>query len=62
MDIIIAGSDPVATDATAARIMGFDPWEIDHIKWAHQSGIGSMDDVEVVGNSIEDVYRPFERA
>jgi uncharacterized protein (DUF362 family) len=62
MDTIIAGSDPVATDAIASRTMGFDPEEIDHIKWGHESGIGNMEDIEVVGNSIEDVYRPFERA
>jgi uncharacterized protein (DUF362 family) len=62
MNTIIAGSDPVATDATAARIIGFDPWEIEHIKWAHQSGIGDIEDIEVVGNSIEDVYRPFQRS
>jgi uncharacterized protein (DUF362 family) len=62
MDTIIAGSDPVATDATAARIIGFDPWEIEHIKWAHQSGIGDIEDIEVIGNSIENVYRPFQRS
>jgi uncharacterized protein (DUF362 family) len=62
MDTMIAGSDPVATDATAARIMGFDPWEIDHIKWAHQLGIGNMEECEVVGNSLDDVFRPFERS
>ena len=31
MNLIIAGKDVVATDATAARIMGFDPAEISHI-------------------------------
>lgn len=28
MDLIIAGTDPVATDSTACRIMGIDPHEI----------------------------------
>ena len=30
MDLIIAGKDVVATDATTARVMGFDPHEISH--------------------------------
>jgi uncharacterized protein (DUF362 family) len=31
MNLIIAGKDVIATDATAARIIGFDPHEISHI-------------------------------
>lgn len=61
MDTIIAGVDPVATDATAARIMGFNPHEISHIRRAHEKGLGEMDDVEVVGARIEDVARSFKR-
>ncbi|MBD3207761.1 DUF362 domain-containing protein [Candidatus Bathyarchaeota archaeon] len=61
MNTIIAGTDPVATDATAARIMGFDPHEINHIIWAHQSGIGNIEKIEIVGSKMEDVIRPFER-
>ncbi|MCX6644185.1 MAG: DUF362 domain-containing protein, partial [Candidatus Bathyarchaeota archaeon] len=38
MDLIIAGKDVVATDATAARVMGFDPMEISHIRTAAQKG------------------------
>ena len=34
MDLILAGQDPVATDATCARIMGFDPHQIKHIQGA----------------------------
>jgi len=61
MNTIIAGTDPVATDATAARVMGFDPSEVNHIVWSHQSGIGSLNEIEVVGSKIEDVVRPFKR-
>ena len=39
MDLIIAGKDVVATDATAARVMGFDPAEISHIRTAAQKGL-----------------------
>jgi uncharacterized protein (DUF362 family) len=36
MDLIISGKDPVATDATCARVMGIDPHEISHIRTANQ--------------------------
>jgi len=62
MDLIIAGTDVVATDATASRIMGFDPNEIKHIRRAHEKGIGNLTDIEVVGEKIENVTRPFKPA
>ena len=61
MDLIIAGKDVVATDATAARIMGFDPHDVFHIRRVAEKGLGRIDDVEVVGESVEAVARPFER-
>ena len=61
MDTIIAGTDPVATDATATRVMGIDPQTIEHIKWGHERGLGEMYDVEVVGDSIDSVKRIFAR-
>lgn len=61
MDTIIAGTDPVATDATAARVMGIDPQTIEHIKWGHERGLGEMYDIEVVGDGIEAVKRIFAR-
>ena len=61
MDTIIAGTDPVATDATAARVMGIDPQTIEHIKWGHERRLGEMYDIEVVGDGIEAVKRIFAR-
>ncbi len=61
MDTIIAGADPVATDSTASRIMGFDPHEIGHIRMAHEKGLGEIDDIDVLGDGIENVKRVFER-
>ncbi len=60
MDTIIASTDVVGADATASRIMGFNPERIDHIRWADESGLGTMNP-EVVGDSIESVKRIFER-
>jgi uncharacterized protein (DUF362 family) len=61
MDTIIAGTDPVATDATAARVMGIDPQTIEHIKLGHERRLGEMYDIEVVGDGIEAVKRIFAR-
>jgi uncharacterized protein (DUF362 family) len=61
MDIIIASLDPVAADATGARVMGFNPWEIDHIVWAHDSGVGEIDDIEILGEDLRNVQRTFRR-
>jgi uncharacterized protein (DUF362 family) len=61
MDTIIAGADVVATDATAAGVMGIDPQTIEHIKWGHERGLGEMYDVEVVGDGVDAVKRIFAR-
>jgi uncharacterized protein (DUF362 family) len=61
MDLIIAGNDVVATDATAARIMGFEPAEIAHIRKAQEKGLGNIDEIEVLGSKIVDVRRMFKR-
>ena len=61
MDLIIAGKDVVATDATAARVMGFESMEISHIRRAYKKGIGNIDNIEIVGSQFDDVKRVFKR-
>ena len=61
MDLIIAGKDPVATDSTACRVMGINPHEIRHITLANKKGQGNIEDIEVVGEKLEDVKRTFKR-
>jgi len=61
MDLIIAGTDTVATDATACRVMGINPHEIKHIRKAHEKGLGNIDDIHVLGEKLENVTRPFKR-
>ena len=61
MDTVIASTDVVGADATASRIMGFNPERIDHIRWADESGLGTMTP-EVVGETVDSVKRVFERA
>jgi len=47
---IAAGTDPVAVDSVTARMMGFDPLSINHIRLAHERNLGCGDtaDIEVV--------------
>jgi uncharacterized protein (DUF362 family) len=60
MNLIIAGTDPVATDATAARVMGFNPYNIKHIRRAFEKGLGKSD-AQVVGEQLETVKRSFKQ-
>jgi len=64
MDLLIAGKEVVAVDATACRVMGIDPIEIYHIKKAYENGFGEMDEakIRVVGSRINEVRRYFRRS
>jgi len=50
-NILLAGADSVALDATAARLMGFDPLSIPYLRMAHERGLGVADPrhIELVG-------------
>ena len=63
MDLIIAGTNPLATDMTAAYIMGFEPEEVSTFNWAWTAGMtpASMDWIEVRGEKLNDVKRNFVR-
>lgn len=60
MNLVIAGKDPVATDATACRVMGIDPYEVSHIRRASEKGLGSIE-AQILGEKLEAVTRPFKR-
>jgi len=49
--IIISGKDPVAVDSVCARVMGFTPGSIAHIRKAAESGLGKME-YEIVGDPM----------
>jgi uncharacterized protein (DUF362 family) len=69
--ILIAGKDPVATDAVATATMGFDPTcdppnppflrSDNHLNLARELGLGTnrLEEIEVVGAAIADVRRLF---
>jgi uncharacterized protein (DUF362 family) len=64
LNLLMAGTDAVAVDTLAARIMGIDPAEVLSLCLAQGMGLGVWDekDIKVLGRSIEEVRRPFARA
>jgi hypothetical protein len=42
-NVILASSDPVALDATSAKVMGLDPMSLRFIRHAHERGLGVGD-------------------
>jgi hypothetical protein len=47
----------------AASVMGFDPGEVPTFAWANKAGMqpASLDGIEVRGEKIERVRRPFAK-
>ncbi len=58
-DIIIAGRDPVAVDAAGAMCMGTLPWIYGNIRESKENGIGTYDDIKIVGNTLEEAVRLY---
>ncbi len=60
-DLIIAGKDGVAVDAVGAQCMGALPWMYGGIRECKNAGIGTYDNINVVGTKLEDaviLYMP----
>lgn len=55
--LIVAGEDPVAVDTVATKAMGLDPTTVNMIQIADEIGIGTakLDEIEVVGASLNEV-------
>ena len=53
-NLILASGDQVAIDAVAAKMMGFDPMQIQYINLAHHAGlgIGKPEEIDVVGEDV----------
>jgi uncharacterized protein (DUF362 family) len=58
---IVLSANQVEADATCARLMGFEPKTIDHIRMAVERGLGTMDP-EVEGDSVESLSQRFKAA
>jgi uncharacterized protein (DUF362 family)/Pyruvate/2-oxoacid:ferredoxin oxidoreductase delta subunit len=57
LGVILASRDAVSVDAIATGIIGMDPMDIATTRYAHERGlgVGSLDSIEVVGESIKSV-------
>jgi len=58
-DLMIASDDIVAADSVATRVMGYDPETVGHIVEAAKRGLGNLDDIDIIGETIENVKRKF---
>lgn len=60
-NLILASSDQVAIDAVAAKIMGFDPMQIEYIRIADEEGLGNgrLENIEVLGYDISNLNYNF---
>lgn len=63
MNVIIAGTNPLATDMVAASTMGFAPEEVPTFVQANKIGMqpARLDDIEIRGAAIADVKQQFLR-
>ena len=61
MDVIVAGTNPLATDMVAAALMGFELREVPTFAWANKAGMNpaSLDDIEIRGEPLDRARRPF---
>lgn len=64
MNVIVAGNDVVAVDAVCARLMSFNPDDIEYLTLGEQAGLGTADlaNIELRGRSIEETAHKFEKA
>ena len=53
-NVLLMSDDPVAIDATCARLMGFDPAGIEHIRLCSKVGLGNLalDKIKLVGTDL----------
>lgn len=72
--LVIAGTDPVAVDATATRLITKDwrpvpedsqlgsPWYVHHLRMAYEQGLGNINaaNIHIVGEKLEDVQMNWE--
>ena len=60
-NVVLASEDPVAMDATIARLMGFNAVDIEFLQLASKRGMGTMEQrfIDIVGDDAGRVMRPW---
>ena len=61
MNLVIAGTDPVAVDTVGATVMGIPLEYVKHLSLAEECGLGTchLEQIQVLGEPIEKVRRKF---
>jgi len=61
--VLVGGRDGVAVDATCARLMDFDPREVEYLSFMHWAGLGVADSrrIELRGDRLNGLTRRYER-
>jgi uncharacterized protein (DUF362 family) len=62
-DTMLASADSLAIDAVSAKMMGFDPMNIQFIRLAHERGLGTgrIEEIDVIGEDISAVNFHFRQ-
>ena len=62
-DVIVAGRDPVATDAVGSMVMGIDPTRVEHLRLCAEAGLGEHrpDHIRLLGHPVETVRKPYRQ-
>jgi len=62
-NVIIAGADPVATDAVGAQVMQIDPTRVDHLRLCAEAGLGQHrpDHITLLGEPVKRVCKPYRQ-
>ena len=60
-NLVLAGEDTVSTDAVVARLLGFNPLDIDYLQMGAARGLGTLDmnQIDVVGDELDRLARPW---
>jgi uncharacterized protein (DUF362 family) len=58
-NVVITGRDPVSVDSVCAKLMGFNPYLIGHIRKAQGSGIGRISST-IIGEDLNLMKKNFE--
>jgi len=62
-NVIIAGADPVATDAVGAMVMQIDPTRVAHLRLCAEAGLGQHrpDHITLLGEPLARVCKPYRQ-
>lgn len=64
MNLVIAGTDPVAVDTVGAAVMEIPVEEAKHLLYAEKKGLGTcnLNQIKIIGEPLEKVKRKFRRS